>query len=189
LSKSEKIRAVLPTHECCGAFAADAISRTAAGQIGCLVIVPAAGVTHAMSGIGECYLDGIPLLVITGGPRTDVEFGYQLHGIDQQRLVDGIVKRSWKVKEHAGIVPTIFEAYRTAVSGMPGPVLVEIPVNLQLFSAPVEAVPAFTPASPQPVSLDREIDAAVQLLCSARSPGIFVGWGAVDVSGAVVQIA
>jgi acetolactate synthase-1/2/3 large subunit len=45
------------------------------------------------------------------------------------------------------------------------------------------------PASPQPVSLDREIDAAVQLLCSARSPGIFVGWGAVDVSGAVVQIA
>lgn len=189
LSQSEKIHAVLPTHECCGAFAADAISRTAAGQIGCLVIVPAAGVTHAMSGIGECYLDGIPLLVITGGPRTDVKFGYQLHGIDQQRLVDGIVKRSWKVKEHVEIVPTIFEAYRTAVSGVPGPVLVEIPVNLQLFSAPVEDVPAFTPVSPEPVSLDRELGAAVQLLCSARSPGIFAGWGAVDVSGAVVQLA
>lgn len=189
LSQSEKIHAVLPTHECCGAFAADAISRTAAGQIGCLVIVPAAGVTHAMSGIGECYLDGIPLLVITGGPRTDVEFGFQLHGIDQQRLVDGIVKRSWKVKEHSEIVPTIFEAYRIAVSGVPGPVLVEIPVNLQLFSAPVEDVPAFTPVSPEPVSLDRELEAAVQLLCSARSPGIFTGWGAVDVSAAVVQIA
>ena len=189
LSQSEKICAVLPTHECCGAFAADAISRTVAGQIGCLVIVPAAGVTHAMSGIGECYLDGIPLLVITGGQRTDVKFGYQLHGIDQQRLVDGIVKRSWKVNEHAEIVPTIFEAYRTAVSGVPGPVLVEIPVNLQLFSAPVEDVPAFTPVSPEHVSLDRELDAAVQLLCSTRSPGIFVGWGAVDVAGAVVQVA
>src|SRR5262245_57612994 len=50
LSQSEKIRPVLVTHEVCGAFAADAISRTSDGKIGCLVIVPAAGVTHAMSG-------------------------------------------------------------------------------------------------------------------------------------------
>ncbi|HEY6971760.1 MAG TPA: thiamine pyrophosphate-binding protein [Candidatus Angelobacter sp.] len=189
LGQSEKIRPVLPTHECCGAFAADAISRTTGIQIGCLAIVPAAGVTHAMSGIGECYLDGIPLLVITGGARTDVEFGYQLHGIDQQRVVDGIVKRAWKVKDHGEIVPTIFEAYRTAVSDVPGPVLVEIPVNLQLFTAPVDDVPAFIPYKPEAVSLDRELDAAAELLCNARSPGIFVGWGGVDVSGAVAQIA
>ena len=189
LSQSQKIRAVLPTHECCGAFAADAISRTTGTQIGCLAIVPAAGVTHAMSGIGECYLDGIPLLVITGGPRTDVEFGYQLHGMDQQRLVDGIVKRAWKVMEHAEIVPTIFEAYRTAVSGVPGPVLVEIPVNLQLFSAPVDDAPVFVPYVPEAVSVERELDAAVQLLRAARSPGIFAGWGAVDVSADVAKIA
>src|SRR5215471_19444358 len=49
LSQTEKIRPVLPTHECCGAFAADTISRTTGTQIGCLTIVPAAGVTHAMS--------------------------------------------------------------------------------------------------------------------------------------------
>ena len=189
LNRSEKIQPILVTHECCGAFAADAISRTSGGKIGCLVIVPAAGVTHAMSGIGECYLDGVPLLVITGGPRTDLEFGYQLHGIDQQRLVDGIVKRSWKVANHGEIVPAIFEAYRTAVSGVPGPVLVEIPVNLQLFSQPVEELPVFTLLAPPAASLDRELDAAVQLLLSARSPGIFTGWGAVDVADSVRQIA
>lgn len=189
LSQSEKITPVLPTHECCGAFAADAISRTGNGQIGCLVVVPAAGVTHAMSGIGEAYLDGVPMLVITGGPRTDLNFGYQLHGIDQQRLVDGIVKRSWKIAEHREIVPVIFEAYRTAVSGMPGPVLVEIPVNLQLFSQHVDDVPVFTPFVPQPVSVDHELDAAVELLCAAGSPGIFVGWGAVDVADSVARIA
>jgi acetolactate synthase-1/2/3 large subunit len=189
LSQSEKIRPILVTHECCGAFAADAVSRTGGGRIGCLVIVPAAGVTHAMSGIGECYLDGIPLLVITGGPRTDVKFGYQLHELDQQRLVDGIVKRAWKVKEHGEIVPVIFEAYRVAVSGVPGPVLVEIPANLQLFAQPVGDVPVFTPHVPEPVNLDRELDAAVALLCEARSPGIFVGWGAVDVSDSVAKIA
>lgn len=189
LSQSKKITPVLPTHECCGAFAADAISRTSGNRIGCLVIVPAAGVTHAMSGIGESYLDGIPMLVITGGPRTDLKFGYQLHGIDQQRLVDGIVKRSWKVTEHRDIVPVIFEAYRTAVSGVPGPVLVEIPVNLQLFSQPVDTVPAFTPYAPEPVNVDRQIDAAVELLNAARSPGIFTGWGAVDVADSVAKIA
>ncbi|HLJ30783.1 MAG TPA: thiamine pyrophosphate-binding protein [Candidatus Angelobacter sp.] len=191
LAQSEKITPVLPTHECCGAFAADAISRTTGNRIGCLVIVPAAGVTHAMSGIGECYLDGIPLLVITGGPRTDLKFGYQLHGIDQQRLVDGIVKRSWKVLEHRDIVPVIFEAYRAAVSGVPGPVLVEIPVNLQLFSQRVDDVPVFIPYAPQPASVDREIDAAVELLCAAKSPGIFTGWGAVDASvvDSVIRIA
>ena len=189
LNQSEKITPVLPTHECCGAFAADAISRTGNGQIGCLVIVPAAGVTHAMSGIGEAYLDGIPLLVITGGPRTDVKFGYQLHGIDQQRLVDGIVKRSWKIADHSEIVPVIFEAYRTAMAGVPGPVLVEIPVNLQLFSQHVDEVPIFNPPLPEPVNCEREIDAAVDLLCAAISPGIFVGWGAVDATVEVKKIA
>ncbi len=188
LSQQEKIKPVLVTHEVCGAFAADAISRTSS-KIGCVVVVPAAGVTHAMSGIGECYLDGIPLLVITGGPRTDLKFGYQLHGIDQQRLVDGIVKRSWKIKEHSEIVPAIFEAYQTAVSGVPGPVLVEIPVNLQLFSQAVDDVPVFEPPAPQAVSLDRELDAAVELLCAARSSAIFTGWGAVDVSDSVQKIA
>jgi acetolactate synthase I/II/III large subunit len=189
LSQSEKITPILPTHECCGAFAADAISRSSGNRIGCLVIVPAAGVTHAMSGIGESYLDGIPMLVITGGPRTDLEFGYQLHGIDQQRMVEGIIKRSWKVTEHRNIVPVIFAAYRTAVSGVPGPVLVEIPVNLQLFSHYVDEVPAFVAYAPEPVNVDSQLDTAAELLCSARSPGIFVGWGAVDVVGSVTKIA
>lgn len=189
LNQSEKIRPVLVTHESCGAFAADAISRTGGGRIGCLVIVPAAGLTHAMSGIGECYLDGIPLLVITGGIRTDIEFRYQLHEIDQQRLADGIVKRSWKISEQRQIVPTIFDAYHTAVSGVPGPVLVEIPVNIQLFQGPVGHLPDFVPYQPEPVKAAREIDDAVRLLAGARSPGIFAGWGAVDVSDSVAAVA
>ncbi|HTS25260.1 MAG TPA: thiamine pyrophosphate-binding protein [Bryobacteraceae bacterium] len=189
LSQSAKIRPVLVTHEACAAFAADSMSRTGGGRIGCLVIVPAAGVTHAMSGIGECYLDGIPLLVITGGVRNDVGFGYQLHQIDQMRLTDAVVKRAWRIQEHQEIVPVIFEAYRTAVSGVPGPVLVEIPVNVQLFQAPVDEVPVFEAPTPAPAGADRELDEAVKLLGDARSPGIFTGWGAMDVSDAIVRIA
>ena len=129
LNQSARIQPILVTHEGSGAFAADAVSRTGGGRIGCLVIVPAAGLTHAMSGIGECYLDGIPLLVITGGTRTDVPFGFQLHELDQCKLAEGVTKGAWRVLEHRDIVSTLFEAYRTAVSGTPGPVLVVTPAE------------------------------------------------------------
>lgn len=187
LSRSEKIRPVLVTHEGCAAFAADAVSRTGGGRIGCLLIVPAAGVTHAMSGIGECYLDGIPLLVITGGIRTDLPYAYQLHEFDQQRLVAGIVKQSWKVNSHEEIVPVLFDAYRVAAGGVPGPVLVEIPVNIQLFQDRVESVPAFVP--PLAGEPSGDIEEAARLLAGARSPGIFAGWGAVDCVETVARIA
>jgi acetolactate synthase I/II/III large subunit len=190
LNLSEKIHPVLVTHEVGAAFMGDAISRTApGGGIGCLVIVPAAGMTHAMSGIGEAYLDGIPLLVLSGGIRTDVDHGYQLHELDQHKILAGITKRSWKVERHEDIVPTLYEAYRTAVSGTPGPVFVEIPVNVQLFKGEVGKVPAFEPFVPPPVTDDALVDRAVELLAGAERPGIFVGWGAVDVAGDIARIA
>jgi len=142
-----------------------------------------------MSGIGEAYLDGIPMLIITGGTRTDVPYGYQLHELDQCKVLDGISKGAWRVEKHEDIVSTIFEAYYTAVSGTPGPVLVEVPVDVQLFQQRVESVPAFEPPAMPNVKDARLIDQAVELLAKAKSPGIFVGWGAVDVSEEVATIA
>lgn len=128
LNSSEKITPVLVTHECGAAFMGDAISRTSqSNEIGCLVIVPAAGMTHAMSGIGEAFLDGIPLLIISGGTRSDIKFGYQLHEIDMIKILGGITKGAWRVESYEDIVKTLFEAYALAVSGTPGPVFVEIP--------------------------------------------------------------
>jgi len=189
LNNSEKIRPMLVTHEAGASFIADGISRTSDGEIGCLVIVPAAGVTHAMSGIGEAFLDGIPLLVITGGTRTDVPYGYQLHELDQRELVKAVTKGAWRIERQEDIVPTIFEAYHTAVSGMPGPVLVEIPVNFQLFRQKIESLPRFTPHQPPALEDTRAIDQAASLLAEAAAPGLFVGWGAVDVSEELAQIA
>ncbi|MEA2696347.1 MAG: acetolactate synthase large subunit [Myxococcales bacterium] len=192
LNKSERIHPVLVTHEGGASFIADAISRTSQkGEIGVLVIVPAAGLTHAMSGIGEAFLDGIPMLIISGGTRTDVPFGYQLHELDQHKILAGLTKGSWLVKEHREIIPTIYEAYHRAISGTPGPVFVEIPVNLQLFQGDADDVPDFRPALPAPVSPDADalLDQAVELLAAARAPGLFVGWGAVDVAAETQQLA
>lgn len=189
LGKSQKIRPILVTHEGGAAFMADAVSRTSNGEIGCIVIVPAAGMTHAMSGIGEAYLDGIPLLVISGGIRTDIEFGFQLHEIDQQSILKGITKAAWKVEAHDQIVPTIFEAYRISMMGVPGPTFVEIPVNIQLFEGETGSVPALELPSIPAIEDELLLDEAADLLAAASNTGIFVGWGAVDVVEEIAEIA
>ncbi|RRJ82472.1 thiamine pyrophosphate-binding protein [Aestuariirhabdus litorea] len=189
LNKSEQVTPVLVTHEGGAAFMADAISRTS-DHIGTLLIVPAAGVTHAASGIGEAFLDGIPMLVIAGGIRSDSDYRYQLHEMDQHALLAPITKGTWKVATHAEVIPTLYEAYRVATSGEPGPVFVEIPVNIQLDQGTVDSLPAYQPAEEaSPRIDDAELERAAQLLLQARRPGLFLGWGALGASEHSIAIA
>ena len=191
LSKSEQITPVLVTHEGGGAFMADAVSRSGT-SLGTLVIVPAAGVTHAASGIAEAFLDGIPMLVIAGGIRRDTVRQYQLHDVNQHAMLKPITKGTWIVERHADVIPTIHEAVRVATSGEPGPVFVEIPVNLQLMTG--DPGPSTFPQYPGPAGREvrctaAAIGRAVEILASAASPCIFLGWGAVDASAEVAAIA
>ncbi len=188
LNSSETIEPVLVTHEACGAFMADAVSRVSS-KIGCLLIVPAAGVTHAASGIGEAFLDGIPMLIIAGGIRSDSKFGYQLHEMDQHKLLEPITKKTFKIASHDLIIPTIYEAYAIAMDGEPGPVFVEIPVNIQLDRGEVVSLPDFIKTTHEYPVNNEAIEQAIVLLDSAKSPGIFVGWGAIDAVDNVRKIA
>jgi acetolactate synthase-1/2/3 large subunit len=189
LGASDTITPVLVAHECGGAFMADAVSRTGAG-LGTLVIVPAAGVTHAASGIGEAFLDGIPMLVIAGGVRRDTRRAYQLHDMDQQALLAPITKGRWRVERYEDVVPVIHEACRLATAGEPGPVFVEIPVNLQLMAGTVPEPPPFRAAPPAPPRADAgAIGRAAAILRQASRPAIFCGWGAVDATAELAAIA
>ena len=189
LAKSGSITPVLVTHEGGGAFMADAVSRSGT-SLGTLVIVPAAGVTHAASGIGEAFLDGIPMLVIAGGIRRDTDRRYQLHDIDQHALLKPITKGTWLVERHADVIPTLYEAARVATTGEPGPVFVEIPVDLQLLHGDPGNIPPYPgPVPPAAACTAAETARAAQLLAAAKSPALFVGWGAVDASAECMAIA
>jgi len=189
LNQSNQIRPMLVTHECGAAFMADAVSRTS-DQIGVLVVVPAAGLTHAMSGIGEAFLDGIAMLVVSGGVRSDTDHKYQLHDMDMQALMRPLTKKTFKIDNHAQVMPTIFEAYQCAMTGEPGPVYVEFPVNIQFTKGQVAELP-----EPQPLILcqnplpEEDIQAAAELLLNAAQPGIFLGWGAMKARPDTVRIA
>jgi acetolactate synthase I/II/III large subunit len=188
LNNSSQITPVLVTHEGGAAFMADATSRVG-DSIGTMVIVPAAGVTHAASGIGEALLAGVPMLVISGGVRTDLPFRYQLHQIDQHAFLRPLTKATFLVKSHRDVVPTVYEAWRIATSGEPGPVFIELPVNLQLFPGEVDDVPALEPPPAAPAPAPERVAQAADLLVAANRPAIFVGWGACGAAAEVIALA
>jgi len=190
LNASEQIQPVLVAHECGAAFMADAVSRTG-NSIGTLAIVPAAGVTHAASGIGEAGLDGIPMLIISGGIHSENGRRYQLHDIDQHSLLKPITKASFRILSHAEVIPTFYEAYRIATGGEPGPVFIELPYNIGNFLGEVDGMLAFhSQAGASEAVLDSQaLQQAAQMLVAARQPGLFAGWGAVDVQAELVELA
>ena len=177
LNKSKQITPVLVTHEGGGAFMADAISRTT-DTIGVLTIVPAAGLTHAMSGIGEAFLDGIPMLVISGGTHRTSGKSYQLHQFDQLSLAKNITKAQFLIEKNEEVIPTLYKAYNIAISGEPGPVFIELPINVQLFADTVPDMPAYQPEKQEPALLVTELKQAADMLEKANFPMLFLGWGA-----------
>ena len=188
LNNSNRITQVLVTHEGGAAFMADAVGRLS-DSIGVLTVVPAAGLTHAASGIGEAFLDGVPMLVISGGPRTDTPHRYQLHQMDTHRFMGGLTKATFRVERHEDVVPTLFKAYEIAVSGEPGPVFVELPVNILLLTDEVAELPSFQPPQAARVEAAGDIARAAELLAQAKHPCIFAGWGARDATAELVHLA
>src|SRR5690554_1538185 len=188
LNKSSKIKPILVTHEGGGAFMADAVSRTSE-TIGAMVIVPAAGITHALSGIGEAFLDGIPMLIISGGIRTDVDKSYQLHEWDMHSVLSGITKKTYHIKKHEEIMASVFEAYTIAISGNPGPVFIEIPTNIQMFKGEVSEILSFAKPEIKPTVTAAQLDEAIKIISESKKVGLFLGWGAKEATATSIQIA
>ncbi len=189
LDQSSKITPVLVTHEQGASFMADAVSRTSS-SVGCLALVPAAGLTHAMSGIGEAYLDGIPMLVITGGIKRTLGKHYQLHEINQKNIAQGVTKAQFLVESHEEVMNILREVYKVAVSGEPGPVLVEIPFEVMNYKKFVGSEPMIEPVVPERPQVSKEqVRAVVKCLQQSQAPAIYVGWGAVNAKEELVALA
>ncbi len=188
LNNSNQIEPILVTHEGGASFMALGVSCTS-NSIGTLMTVPAAGTTHAMSGIGEAFLDGIPMLIFSGGTRQDSGRHYQLHQLDQENLVNEITKAFFRIKSHNEIISTIYKAYDIAISGEPGPVFIEIPMEFQMFKGEVDQLETYTKSFKNPSFDEQKIKAAAELLVGAKHPGIYVGWGAAEATKYTEKIA
>src|SRR4051794_28370825 len=130
LTKSKKIRTILPRHEQGGSSAADGYAR-AAGKAGVCMATSGPGATNLVTAIADAYMDSVPLVALTGQvPQSMIgKGGFQ--ETDFFGLTLPIVKHSYLVTKVADIPRIIKEAFYIAQTGRPGPVIVDIPKNVQ----------------------------------------------------------
>ncbi|MDE3246046.1 MAG: thiamine pyrophosphate-binding protein, partial [Acidobacteriota bacterium] len=187
LATSKSVRPILVTDEQSASFMADAAWR-ASGTMACVNVVPGAGLTHALSGIAEAFLDCVPMLVLGCGIRRDTGRAYQLHDVDQQALAAPVTKGTFRPERGEEIYGTIRKACRLAREGCPGPVFVEIPANLYMLGQP-ESAP-WKEEAPSTALLSQELlKRCAEALSKAQRPLIYVGLGAAGAGADLVALA
>ena len=190
LGDSRGVRPVLITDEQSAGFMADGLWR-ATGMLGCVNIVPGAGLTHALSGIAEAYMDGVPMLVLGCGIRRDVARAYQLHDIDQLAIARPVTKGVYRPASGAELYPMIREACALARSGTPGPVMIEVSVELYLHRQDVDP-DSWGPAGdpPLPTASAEQLERAVALLTAPGArPLLYAGLGAQAAQAELIALA
>ncbi len=188
LTKSTKIRTVLPRHEQGGVFAAEGYAR-ATGRAGVCMATSGPGATNLLSGIADAYMDSIPLVAITGQvPQWMIGRG-AFQETDVFGMTLPVVKHSYLVWDIADIPRIVKEAFHIAQSGRPGPVLIDLPKNIQqergqpIFPARINL---------RGYELDQEVDEValnevIGLLKGAKKPMIYCGGGIIS-SGADAEL-
>jgi acetolactate synthase-1/2/3 large subunit len=159
--------------------------------LGCVNIVPGAGLTHSLSGIAEAYMDCVPMLVLGCGIRRETTHAYQLHDVDQLAIAAPVVKASFRPESGARLYPAIREACALARSGTPGPVMVEVSIDLYLTRHEVEADTWDAPATPALPLVTREqiARAAAMLSSPGTKPLLYAGLGAQGATSELLALA
>jgi len=184
LARSE-IRHVLVRHEQAAVHAADGYAR-ARGTVGVCLVTSGPGATNTVTGIASAYADSIPLVVLTGQVPTHLIGNDAFQEVDIVGITRPCTKHNYLVPSVDQLAPILKEAFHLARSGRPGPVLVDIPKNVQsartLFRppAPLRARPYAAVSEPHA----GQLRTAARLIQTARRPLIFAGGGVIRAGAA-----
>jgi acetolactate synthase-1/2/3 large subunit len=189
LARSEKVRPILVTDEQSASFMADGVNRSS-GQLAVANVVPGAGLTHALSGVAEAYLDGIAMLVLACGIRRDTGKAYQLHAVDQQAIARPVTKAQFLVERGTDLYATVRRACRIARTSPAGPVFIEVPAEHYMFrhDAALEMA-ASEPRASASGTPDATLEQARSLLTTSRRPLLYFGLGAAGAGADLVALA
>ncbi len=178
---SDEIRHVLTAHEQGAAHAADGWAR-ATGEVGVVIATSGPGATNLVTGIATAYLDSVPMVAITGNVST-TQIGYDsFQELDITGVTLPITKHNYFVGDVTELADTMREAFRLAMSGRPGPVLVDVPKDVQMAMCeynPCEKIADKNRFAAKDIRIE---DAAESINCCER-PFIYFGGGLIS-SGA-----
>ena len=180
LYKQDTIEHVLVRHEQAAVHAADGYAR-ATGDVGVALVTSGPGVTNAVTGIATAYMDSIPMVILTGQVPTPAIGLDAFQECDTVGITRPIVKHNFLVKDVRELALTLKKAFHLARTGRPGPVVVDIPKDVSLKTAPFHYPESVSMRSYNPVRKGHagQIRKAVQLLLSARRPYIYTGGGVI----------
>jgi len=184
-----EVRHIVTRHEQGAAFMADGYAR-ASGKVGVVLTITGPGTTNAATGLGEAYADGVPLLLITSEVASNSRGKGNLHELkDQMGMLSSITLWSAEARSVPAIPGLIHEAMERIGSGWPGPVHIQIPIDILSAEGEVEvgkpSPPAGSAAKPD-LGTPRsrrlrgdpdDIARAAELLQGAERPLLYAGWG------------
>lgn len=173
---NDRINHVLTAHEQGAAHAADGYSR-ATGKVGVVIATSGPGATNLVTGIATAMLDSVPMVAITGNVPTSLIGKDSFQEIDITGVTLPITKHNYFVNDVNDLADTIREAFKIAKSGRPGPVLVDIPKDVQIAVTDFEKQNMVEPFS-QAKAKDKYIEKAVELIKESERPYIYIGGGA-----------
>jgi len=181
LFRSKRIRHILVRHEQAATHAAEGYARST-GKPGVVLVTSGPGATNAVTGITDALLDSIPMVVITGQVPTTLIGSDAFQEADTVGITRHCTKHNYLVKDPARLGDVIHEAFHIATSGRPGPVVVDIPKDVQVATArytkpgPIQHK-TYRPA----VKAERsEIEQVVDMLAASERPILYTGGGVIN---------
>lgn len=187
--REDRIKHVLTAHEQGACHAADGYAR-ASGQVGVVMATSGPGATNLVTGIATAYLDSIPLVAITGNVPNSLIGRDSFQEVDITGITLPITKHNFIVKNIEDLADTIREAFKIAKSGRPGPVLVDIPKDVQQSRFEYTPHDVVEKIEQRPAK-EYKIEKAAKMLMEAKRPYIYVGGGAItaDATEEIIQLA
>jgi acetolactate synthase I/II/III large subunit len=183
LARTDKIRVILPRHEQGGSFAAEGYAR-ATGKVGVCMATSGPGATNLVSAIADAYMDSIPLVAITGQVKKEFIGKMAFQETDFFGMTLPIVKHSYLVMDVQELPRIMKEAFHLARSGRPGPIVIDIPkdVQQQKFQPVFPAETEFRNPilSEEHRADDETLRKVLALVAGAKRPVIYAGGGIVS---------
>lgn len=182
LFKQDRIKHILVRHEQAATHAAEGYAR-ATGKPGVVLVTSGPGATNAITGITDALMDSIPMVVLTGQVATHLIGTDAFQEADTVGLTRHCTKHNYLVKDPAKLAGVLHEAFAIATGGRPGPVVVDIPKDVQVATARIGNIEPVRPNNayrPQTDADASAIDAAIEMLAASERPILYTGGGIIN---------
>lgn len=179
--QQDEVEHILVRHEQGAGHAAEGYARST-GKAGVMLVTSGPGATNAVTPLQDALMDSIPLVCLTGQVPTSLIGSDAFQECDTVGITRPCTKHNWLVKDVNELAATIHEAFHVATTGRPGPVVVDIPKDVQFakgFYVPPQIAPR-TSYQPKVQGDLEKIKAAVELMATAKKPIIYSGGGVIN---------